>query len=193
MEEVKKTPEKFVEEKILKLQLSEDHLSDTGSWGTDFEDETTEENTLSRTQKVYQSNRGSKSDSKASENKTDIKQEDARTKEITRQEEEGTYANCGPIQNEESMYANYQESETSPAKNTSRLHGQGEKSLAEQLKEQLREQLQLRNNKKPMAVPKPKSLEIRNVDVSGLNQTQPRKSFLHTSKTRSNNPNQTQS
>ncbi|XP_068977905.1 uncharacterized protein [Bombus flavifrons] len=187
VEEVKKTPEKFVEEKILEIQSNEDPLSDTGSWGTDFEDEANEENTLAETQKVSRLNYGAKSNNHK-ENNADLKQEDVRAKEArSRQEEEGTYANCGPMQNDESTYANCQETSTVPLKNTSRLHSQMEKSLAEQLKEQL----EFRNTKKPMAVPKSEALKGKNVEVSVLNVTQPRKSFLHNaSKTRMNNSNQ---
>lgn len=186
MEEVKKTPEKFVEEKILEIQSNEDPLSDTGSWGTDFEDEANEENTLAETQKVSRSIYGAKSNNHK-ENNADLKQ-DVRAKEARpRQEEEGTYANCGPMQNDESTYANCQETNIVPLKNTSRLHSQMEKSLAEQLKEQL----EFRNTKKPMAVPKSEALKGKNVEVSVLNVTQPRKSFLHNvSKTRTNNSNQ---
>lgn len=124
MEEVKKTPEKFVEEKILETQSNEDPLSDTGSWGTDSEDEANEENTLAETQNVSRSNYGARRNNHK-ENNADLKQEDVRAKEArSRQEEEGTYANCGPMQNDESMYANCQETSTVPLKNTSRLHSQ---------------------------------------------------------------------
>ncbi|XP_071866732.1 uncharacterized protein isoform X1 [Bombus fervidus] len=187
VEEVKKTPEKFVEEKIVEIQSNEDPLSDTGSWGTDFEDEATEENTLAETQKVSRSNYGVKGNNHK-ENNADLKREDVRAKEArSRQEEEGTYANCGPMQNDESTYANCQETNTVPLKNTSRLHSQMEKSLAEQLKEQL----EFRNTKKPMTVPKCEALKGKNVEVAVLDVTQPRKSFLHNaSKTRTNNSNQ---
>lgn len=184
MEEVKKSPEKFVEEKILENQSNEDHLSDTGSWGTDFEDEANEDNVFPEIQRISQPNYEPKSNRKASENNADFKQEDVRAEEISRQEEEGTYANCGSVQNDESTYANCQESSTVPLKNTSRLHSQTEKSLAEQLKEQLK----FRNTKKPVIAMKSEALKGKNVEVSVLNVTQPRKSFLHNvSKAKTNN------
>lgn len=134
VEEVRKTPEKFVEEKILESQSNEDHLSDTGSWGTDFEDETNEENTLSESQRISGSNYESKNNQKVLENNADLKQKDVQTEKVSKQEEEETYVNCG-LTIDENTYANCQE--TVPLKNASRLHNQGEKSLAEQLKEQL--------------------------------------------------------
>ncbi|XP_028522598.1 lymphocyte cytosolic protein 2 isoform X2 [Apis cerana] len=185
VEEVRKTPEKFVEEKILESQSNEDHLSDTGSWGTDFEDETNEENTLSETQRISGSNYESKSNQKVLENNADLKQKDIQTEKVSKQEEEETYVNCG-LTIDENTYANCQE--TVPLKNASRLHNQGEKSLAEQLKEQL----QFINTKKPIMGPKPELLQTKNVEVSVLNRTQPRKSFLHNTKTKSNNLTQTQ-
>ncbi|PBC29808.1 Lymphocyte cytosolic protein [Apis cerana cerana] len=185
VEEVRKTPEKFVEEKILESQSNEDHLSDTGSWGTDFEDETNEENTLSETQRISGSNYESKNNQKVLENNADLKQKDIQTEKVSKQEEEETYVNCG-LTIDENTYANCQE--TVPLKNASRLHNQGEKSLAEQLKEQL----QFINTKKPIMGPKPELLQTKNVEVSVLNRTQPRKSFLHNTKTKSNNLTQTQ-
>lgn len=186
VEEVRKTPEKFVEEKILESQSNEDHLSDTGSWGTDFEDETNEENTLSESQRISGSNYESKNNQKVLENNADLKQKDVQTEKVSKQEEEETYVNCG-LTIDENTYANCQE--TVPLKNASRLHNQGEKSLAEQLKEQL----QFINTKKPIMGPKPELLQTKNVEVSALNRTQPRKSFLHNTKTKSNNLAQTQS
>lgn len=183
---MRKTPEKFVEEKILESQSNEDHLSDTGSWGTDFEDETNEENILSETQRISGSNYESKNNQKVLENNADLKQKDIQTEKVSKQEEEETYVNCG-LTIDENTYANCQE--TVPLKNASRLHNQGEKSLAEQLKEQL----QFINTKKPIMGPKPELLQTKNVEVSVLNRTQPRKSFLHNTKTKSNNLTQTQS
>ncbi|XP_029034690.2 lymphocyte cytosolic protein 2-like [Osmia bicornis bicornis] len=190
VEEVKKTPEKYVEEKILESQVTEDHLSDTGSWGTDFEDETNEESALQESQKAIQSNLGLRSNQKLSQNSANPEQQDTRTEEISRQEEEGTYANCGSIPRDENTYANCDETKTVSPKNTSRLHSlQTEKSLAEQLKEQLK----LRNTKKPMAGPKPESLQSRKVEVSPLGRTQPQKSFLYNvSMAKPNTPSQTQ-
>nr|XP_012136281.1 PREDICTED: lymphocyte cytosolic protein 2-like isoform X2 [Megachile rotundata] len=174
VEEVKKMPEKFVEEKILESQANEDHLSDTGSWGTDFEDETNEESALQESPKVIQSNLDLRNKPKLPRNNANSKQ-DTRTEEILRQEEEGTYANCGSLQNDESTYANFEEAKV-PPKNTSRLHSmQTEKSLAEQLKEQLK----LRNTKKPMAGPKPELLQSRRIEMASPGHTQPQKSFLH--------------
>lgn len=183
---MRKTPEKFVEEKILESQSNEDHLSDTGSWGTDFEDETNEETTLSESQRISGSNYESKNNQKVLENNADLKQKDVQTEKVSKQEEEETYVNCG-LTIDENTYANCQE--TVPLKNASRLHNQGEKSLAEQLKEQL----QFINTKKPIMGPKPELLQTKNVEVSALNRTQPRKSFLHNTKTKSNNLAQTQS
>lgn len=190
MEELKKSPEKFVEGKIIELQMNEDHLSDTGSWGTDFEDEVNEESSLPVTGKQRQNSPERRNSHEISEANTDFQQQILRTEEVSPQEEDGTYANCGPIKCEENTYANCQELKTVPLKNTSRLHGQGENSLAEQLKEQLK----FRNTKKPMAGPKPESLQIRNMENTGLDRTTPRKSFLHNaSKTKSNGPSQAHS
>ncbi|KOC71035.1 Lymphocyte cytosolic protein 2 [Habropoda laboriosa] len=175
VEEVRRSPEKFVEEKILESQTIEDHLSDTDSWGTDFEDEVNEESSLPETQKPGQLNFDSKSNHQASENNVEFKQRVARAEEVSRQHEEGTYANSGLMQNDENTYANCQESKSVPLKNTSKLYGQSEKSLTEQLKEQLK----FRNTKKPMAGPKPEFLQARTVEMTASNCALPRKSFLY--------------
>ncbi|XP_053976908.1 lymphocyte cytosolic protein 2-like isoform X1 [Hylaeus volcanicus] len=187
IEEVRKTPEKFVEEKNPELHGHEDHFSDTGSWGTDFEDDTNEE-VLSEDQKMHL-NPGFRASQRLSRDAAGSKRKDTRVRAAPNQEDEGTYANCGPIQDDENTYANCQESRTAVAKNPSRLHSQIEKSLAEQLKEQL----QLRNSKKPMIVPKPESLQARRIEVTSPGRGQPQKSFLHhASKAKANVPSQTQ-
>ncbi|CAK9808158.1 Lymphocyte cytosolic protein 2 [Anthophora quadrimaculata] len=188
VEEVKRNPEKYVEEKILESQTNEDHLSDTDSWGTDFEDEVNEENVLPETQKLSQLNSDFKSNHQISENNVEFKQQIGRVEEVSRQHEEGTYANSGLMQNDENTYANYQESKSVPLKNVSKLHSQGEKSLTEQLKEQLK----FRNTKKPMAGPKPEFLQTRTVETTASNRASPRKSFLYTLQAKPQTPNHIQ-
>ncbi|XP_076240220.1 uncharacterized protein LOC143182834 [Calliopsis andreniformis] len=169
VEELRRIPEKYVRDKALESHKNEDHLSDTSSWGTDFEDETNEEASSQEVQK-RQSNHGIVSKQSVQDN-TDSKQVD-----IIKQEDEGTYANCGSFQGEENLYVNCKEPKTVTPKNVSRVLSQTEKSLAEQLKEQL----QLRNTQKPIAKPKPQSLLDRKVKATFLGNNQPQKSFLHT-------------
>lgn len=169
-------------EKNLEPHGNEEHLSDTGSWGSDFEDEANED--PSHEIQNRQWNRRISNNQKAQDNAT------PRQKDVSKQEEGGIYANCGSMQGEQNLYANCQESKIVAPMNASRLHSQIEKSLAEQLKEQL----QLRNTKKPMVRSKPPSLNARKVEPLPLESNQPRKSFLHdTSKTKQNVPSQTQS
>ncbi|CAK9795404.1 Lymphocyte cytosolic protein 2 [Anthophora plagiata] len=188
VEEVKRNPEKYVEEKILESQTNEDHFSDTDSWGTDFEDEVNEENVLPDTQKLPQLNSDFTSNYQTSENNVDFKQQIGGVEDVSRQHEEGTYANSGLMQNDENTYANYQESKSVPLKNVSKLHSQGGKSLTEQLKEQL----QFRNTKKPMAGPKPEFLQTRTVETTASNHASPRKSFLYTLQAKPQTPNHIQ-
>ncbi|XP_043266179.1 lymphocyte cytosolic protein 2-like [Colletes gigas] len=184
IEELKRSPEKFVEEKMPEPQSHEDHFSDTGSWGTDFEDETNDDTALPEVQKE-QFNPGFRGSQKVPLDGAESKRKESRKDAATRREEEGTYANCGSIQDDENTYANCQELKTKPTKNVSRLHSQFEKSLAEQLKEQL----QLRNTKKPMIVPKPESLQARRKEFPSSDSNHPQKSFLY-SKPKPNVPSQ---
>ncbi|XP_076166150.1 uncharacterized protein LOC143146050 isoform X2 [Ptiloglossa arizonensis] len=185
---MKKTPEKFVEEKIPKPNAHEDHFSDTGSWGTDFEDETNDDTVVPVVQNK-QSSPGFRSSPRASRDCSESKHKNARGGASPMQEEEGTYANCCSAQDNESTYANFQESMTVASKNSSRLHGQVEKSLVEQLKEQL----QLRNTEISMVGPKPPTLQSRRIEVPSTERYQPQKSFLHhASKAKPNVPSQIQ-
>ena len=184
VEKVKKTPETFVV-KTVEANKTEDHLSDTGSWGTDFEDDINEETTLSEMQKRQSNHEDGKRQrvqgSAESKQKNDRRQEE--------EVEEETYANCISAPGDKNAYANCHESRIVGLKNVSRLHQPMAKSLAEQLKEQL----QLRNAKKPMAVPKPASLQARKVEVVSRGSNQPQRSFLHdVSKARPNVLNQMQ-
>ncbi|XP_076650409.1 uncharacterized protein LOC143357727 [Halictus rubicundus] len=174
IEEIRRSPEKFVEEKL--VTQVDDHLSDTESWGTDFEDEGNEDNALTVTQKG-QSNPGSKPDQQNLQS-TAKKIKDGGTGRISKPEEEdeGTYANCGPIPEDENTYANFQEPLVLPPKNVSRLHSQAEKSLAEQLKEQLK----LMNTMRPVIGPKPEPLQAKKPEAKNAGHSQPQKSFLYT-------------
>ncbi|XP_015439398.1 PREDICTED: lymphocyte cytosolic protein 2-like [Dufourea novaeangliae] len=186
IEEVRRSPEKFVEEKILETQV-DDHLSDTESWDTDFDDEVGEDSTLPDIQ-TGESIHGFRNKQKSSHSNTE-KRIDGRTDGASGQEDEGTYANCGSLQEEVNTYANCQEPKILPPKNTSKLHGQAEKSLAEQLKEQLK----LMNTQKPATGPKPESLKAKKIEVTPLGRNQSQKSFLHNaSKAKPNVPNQMQ-
>lgn len=198
VEELKKSPEKYVAEKSSADQQSEEAMSDSGSWGTDFEDDVDEEYGQSDVQRVA----GSVNDSAlrpcqlgASSRNTDFRNslmlfrenerasrehDNCRANEklsgATRNETiESTYTNCETdvdSPEDESTYANCTKAETlvEVPKNVSNLHAKFEKSLAEQLKEQLR----LRNARKPSIGPKPE------VPRSAIHpRTQPQKSFLH--------------
>nr|KAF7433917.1 hypothetical protein H0235_002108 [Vespula pensylvanica] len=192
VEKIKKFPEKFIQEKSVETEQNEDHMSDTSSWDTDFEDEIPEDNpafTDTRNIDVDQINSNYENDHtilKKTKNVNADAQVDDNTK---RQDEETTYANFESTLDAKTVYANHQDSVTNlPPKNVSRLHGTIEKTLAEQLKEQL----QLRNSKKPVLRPKPELISKRLANVSTIYK-QPQKSFLHDeSKTKTRPPNDVQ-
>lgn len=175
VEELRKSPEKFVEEKFLESQEEDSHSSDTASWATEFEDDDNEDSVEPEIPTGY-------STSNHESNKTYL-QEAAETPKDgstdTRQDEEGTYANCGPLQNDENNYKNFQDRRISATKNISKLHNQVEKSLIDQL----RDQLELMNIKKPVTSPKPESLKAKTAKVKQLGHSQPRKSFLYNAPT----------
>lgn len=183
VEKVKKFPETFLQEKIVETeQQNDDHMSDTSSWDTDFEDEIPEDNNaftdtrnvnVNRINPNYENDRTvSRKMKNVNANAPIVLDDDTR-----RQDGETTYANFESTLDAETVYVNYQDNVTNlPQKNFSRLHGTIEKTLAEQLKEQL----QLRNSKKPVLKPKPEILISKRIPqhVPTISK-QPQKSFLH--------------
>lgn len=193
VEKVKKFPETFLQEKIVETeQQNDDHMSDTSSWDTDFEDEIPEENNaftdtrnvnVNRINPNYENDRTvSRKMKNVNANAPIVVDDDTR-----RQDGETTYANFESTLDAETVYVNYQDNVTNmPQKNFSRLHGTIEKTLAEQLKEQL----QLRNSMKPVLKPKPEILISKRIPqhVTTISK-QPQKSFLHDeSKTKARPP-----
>ncbi|KAL2725076.1 putative mediator of RNA polymerase II transcription subunit 26 isoform X1 [Vespula squamosa] len=192
VEKVKKFPERFVQEKNVETEQNEDHMSDTSSWDTDFEDEIPEDNpafTDTRNINVDQINSNYENDHTISKRTINVNADAQVDDNTKRQDEETTYANFESTLDTKTVYANHQDNVTNlPPKNVSRLHGTVEKTLAEQLKEQL----QLRNSKKPVLRPKPELISKRLPNVSTAYK-QPQKSFLHDeSKTKTRLPNDAQ-
>lgn len=199
MQELNKSPEKYLPDKTVEAHQNDDHLSDSGSWGTDFEDEATEENnSIEDTQMIKPSlikNKQSSQNNRILINKISTR---SSSKKIIKPEEEETYANCKSVQDEEeNMYANFQETKPPPIRNISRLHSELEKTLAGKLKLEL-EELKRRNDptKKPEIRPKPETLPLRRLPMTASDKKSPQKSFLHASKTHeriSNEQGKTQS
>lgn len=183
MQELNKFPEKYLSKKNTEAQQNDDHLSDSGSWGTDFDDEATEENSsFDDTQEIIKPSLiKNKQTLFLQNNRIPISRIAMRSsKKITQPKEEETYANCESScqDEEENIYANFQETKLPPTRNISRLHSQLEKSLAEKLKEELKR----RNNqpaKKPAIGPKPEALPSRKILMTDSGNKLPQKSFLH--------------
>lgn len=175
MQELNKTPEKYLLKKSIDYQQNDDHLSDSGSWGTDFEDDVTDEN--SHTEELDDVIKSSSIMDKHtfSQNNKDISRIPTQSpKKIIKSENEETYANFEPCQNEENLYANFQNAKSLPPKNVSRLHSQVEKSLSE-------DGLKRINNQsigKPTISPKPEILLTRKIQTTSERKL-PQKSFLH--------------
>ncbi|KAL6445839.1 hypothetical protein ACFW04_000922 [Cataglyphis niger] len=193
VQELNKFPEKYLPNKITEAQHNDDHLSDSGSWGTDFDDEAPEENnSLGDTQEIVKPSLiKNKQILFSQNNRIPISRIPTRlSKKIAKPKEEETYANCeSSCQNEEeNIYANFQETLPS-TRNISRLHSQIEKTLAEKLKEELKR----RNDqpaKKPAIVPKPEALPSRKIPMTASDKRLPQKSFLHNApKTHQHIPN----
>jgi len=175
-----KSPEKYLSNRIVEVQ-NDDHLSDSGSWGTDFEDETAEENNSEDTQEIVKSsmikNKQMSLQNNRIQNRIPTR---SSTKKIIKPEKEETYANCKSSQvEEENIYANFQETKPPPTKNISRLHSELEKTLAGKLKMEL-EELKRRNNPamKPEIRPKPEILS-KKILMTASDKKSPQKSFLH--------------
>lgn len=183
MQELNKSPEKYLPNKITEVQQNDDHLSDSGSWGTDFDDEAPEENnSLSDRQEIVKPSLiKNKQILFSQNNRIPISRIPTRSsKKIAKPKEEETYANCESSceDKEENMYANFQEMKLPSTRNISRLHSQIEKTLAEKLKEELKR----RNDqpaKKPAICPKPEALPSRKIPVTASGKGLPQKSFLH--------------
>lgn len=201
MQELNKFPERYLPNKIIEAQQNDDHLSDSGSWGTDFDDEAAEENnSVDDTQEIIKPSLIKNNQTLfLQNNRIPINRIPMRSlKKITQPKEEETYANCESScqDEEESIYENFQETKLPPTRNISRLHSQLEKSLAEKLKEELKR----RNSqpaKKPAIGPKPEALSSRKILMTDSDKSLPQKSFLHNApKTQqhiSNNQSKTQS
>ncbi|XP_029671428.1 B-cell linker protein-like isoform X1 [Formica exsecta] len=183
VQELNKSPEKYLPNKITEVQQNDDHLSDSGSWGTDFDDEAPEENnSLSDRQEIIKPSLiKNKQILFSQNNRIPISRIPTRSsKKIAKPKEEETYANCESSceDKEENMYANFQEMKLPSTRNISRLHSQIEKTLAEKLKEELKR----RNDqpaKKPAICPKPEALPSRKIPMTASGKGLPQKSFLH--------------
>lgn len=183
MQELNKSPEKYLpDDKTVEALQNDDHLSDSGSWGTDFEDETAEENNFTEgTQEIIKpsliKNKQSLQNSRILISRMPGRSPSKKIKP----EEEETYANCMSVQDEEeNMYVNCQETKPPPIRNVSRLHSELEKTLAGKLKLEL-EELKRRNDptKKPEIRPKPETLPLRRIPMTASDKKSPQKSFLH--------------
>lgn len=195
VQELNKSPEKYLTNKITEAQQNDDHLSDTGSWGTDFDDEMTEENnSLDDTQELVKPSLiKNKQTLFLQNNRIPISRIPMRSsKKIAQPKEEETYANCESScqDKEENIYANSQETNLLPTRNISRLHSQMEKKT---LAEKLKEELQRRNDqpvKKPAIGPKSEALLSRKILMTASDNRLPQKSFLHNApKTQQHIPN----
>ncbi|XP_011871654.1 PREDICTED: lymphocyte cytosolic protein 2-like isoform X2 [Vollenhovia emeryi] len=182
VQELNKSPEKYLPDRSGEAQQNDDHLSDSGSWGTDFEDEAAEEN--NSTDEIIKPSQ-IKNKQMSLQNNRMISRIPTRppSKKVIKPEEEETYANCNSAPGEEeNMYANFQETKPPPTRNVSRLHGKAEleKTLAGKLKLEL-EELKRRNDptKKPEIRPKPESLPLRRIPMTAADKKSPQRSFLH--------------
>ncbi|XP_012523924.1 lymphocyte cytosolic protein 2 isoform X2 [Monomorium pharaonis] len=184
VQELNKCPEKYLPNRIAEVQQNDDHLSDSGSWGTDFEDETTEEtNSTEDPQEIVRPSVIKSKQLSLQNNRISINRISTRSpsKRIIKLEKEETYANCKSSHDEEeNMYANFQEAKQPPPKNISRLHSELEKTLAGKLKLEL-EELKRRNDlsKKPELRPKPEALALRRIPMTASDKKSPQKSFLY--------------
>lgn len=185
MQELNKSPEKYLPDRRIETQQNDDHLSDSGSWGTDFEDEAVEENnSIENMQEIIKPSLIKNKQTSLQNNRIPISRISSQpsSKKIIKSEEEETYANCKSSEEneEENMYANFQETKSSLTRNVSRLHSELEKTLAGKLKLEL-EELKRRNDpaKKPAIGPKPETLPLRRIPMTASDKKSPQKSFLH--------------
>ncbi|XP_020294761.1 lymphocyte cytosolic protein 2-like isoform X2 [Pseudomyrmex gracilis] len=158
------------------MQQSDDHLSDNESWGTDWEDEPTEEsNSLGMTQECVKPN--STKQACCSQKMTYFFNRIPSEQTLAKSEHEETYANCESCQNEEeNTYTNLEEMKA-PTRNVSELHSQIEKTLEKQSKEMRHKNNQSAN--KPTLGPKPKTLPSKKIPVAVVDNKPLQKSFLH--------------
>ncbi|XP_018370856.1 PREDICTED: lymphocyte cytosolic protein 2-like isoform X2 [Trachymyrmex cornetzi] len=184
VQELNKSPELYLLDKIIEIQQNDDHLSDSGSWGTDFEDEAAEENnSTANVQEIIKPSLIKNKQMSLQNNGIPISRIPTllQPKKIIKPEQEETYANCKSSPNEEeNMYANCQEMKPPPMRNVSRLHNELEKTLAEKLKLEL-EELKRRNGptKKPEIRSKPETLPLKKIPMTASDKKSPQKSFLH--------------
>jgi len=168
------------------VQQNDDHLSDSGSWGTDFEDETTEEsNSLENTSEIVKPSMIKSKQTPLWNNKIAINR--IPPKKTIKSEMEETYVNFESYQDEscqdesyqENTYANFEEVKPPLTKNVSKLHDETKKSLAEMLNEELRQRKKDQPNKKPTIGPKPETLSPRKMPIAATDKKLVQKSFLH--------------
>lgn len=178
VQELNKIPEKYLPDRVVEASQNDDHLSDSGSWGTDFEDEMSEENAhFKDTHEIIKPSQ-IKSRQISLQNNITSRIPTRPPKRMVKPEEEETYANCESCQDEEKTYANFQDMAPPPLRNVSRLHSQIEKTLAEKLKEELKRRNE-KPTKKPAIGPKPETLPTRKISMTASDKKFPQKSFLH--------------
>nr|XP_012223091.1 PREDICTED: lymphocyte cytosolic protein 2-like isoform X1 [Linepithema humile] len=184
VQKLKNFPENYVSHKT-EMPQNDDHLSDSGSWGTDFEDETTEEShSLENTSEVIKPSmikQASLWDNRKAISKIP-------SKKTIKPEVEETYANFGSYQDEscqdepcqENTYANFEEAKPPLTRNVSKLHDETtKKSLAEMLNEELRQRKKDQPNNKPTIGPKPEVLPPKKIPIAATDKKLAQKSFLH--------------
>ncbi|XP_015604201.1 lymphocyte cytosolic protein 2 [Cephus cinctus] len=193
--ELNQHPEKFVVGKSNESH-TEESLSDTGSWDTEFDDDDdddvqSEQNTMGvQNEIIPKSINFRDSLLKFQQNEKEPNEQSGgqrSSRNSNHTVDDSFYANCGDITNhkeekdheKQNTYANYDtDTDTKmnklPEKNVSKLHSRIENSMVKQLQEQF----SIRNTKKPEVGPKPEKM--------------PRESFLHNVTARAQSVNEVQ-
>ncbi|XP_014484952.1 PREDICTED: lymphocyte cytosolic protein 2-like [Dinoponera quadriceps] len=181
VQELNRSPVKYLPEKAADAQPNDDHPSDNDDWDTDFDDDGPEENSRGEesTEQMKIVEPGLVKMRQAL-----LQNNNVRKPMRPPPEQEETYANCESCQDddEDNMYENFQEPMPPPPRNVSRLHEQLQKALKEKAAKEKKEESKRKSEllaNKPTIGPKPETLSSRKIPVTSPDKKYPQRSFLH--------------
>ncbi|XP_044593740.1 uncharacterized protein LOC123271461 isoform X2 [Cotesia glomerata] len=150
VEELNRVPEEHVSVASI-VQVDQEPVSDSGSWGTDFEDDEEDDDPLTKKNPVLRKNNPTlqqRTDFRNSlmmfQKHEKLAQEINNTSTCTNKTNnrpDSIYMNCGSdssAADQENAYMNFEQEEKLKSKTVSQLHKKFEQTLASQLKEQLK-------------------------------------------------------
>ncbi|XP_057340680.1 lymphocyte cytosolic protein 2-like [Microplitis mediator] len=180
VEELNRAPEDHVAASNI-LQVEQEPVSDSGSWGTDFEDDEEDDDALIKKNNLLRKNNNTRQSTEFRNSLMMFQRNEILAKKNincahtnkTNRRPESIYMNCESeldAADQENAYMNLAQEEEVKVQSVSQLHKKFEATLAGQLKEQLK-----------LRYPSENKLMIKKPDMPDRSTKPNLKSFLHTS------------